>query len=257
MEQENKKKNGLARAGLILAIIGLLLCWALPVSYPLLFVGLILSLVAFFKNMKTKLAIAGIAVSMVGLILSFVFDYGEIEIDDIFEGGPSYEFTSVPGETKLVGEVKVIGSYDANSDLGDIIKDSSGVCDINDILSVPGTKLDFKRYKKWSNYRVDIRIRRLLKINGFKVIKDDVTLVLLDSDNQEIKDKDGNAIVFKFSSAYGSDPFNDRFLEHEYAESATLEMEYSTKNKIDYSSIKSFVLRIDMTIKEKEDHNES
>ncbi|MDR1974742.1 MAG: hypothetical protein LBQ31_08760 [Bacteroidales bacterium] len=70
MTQE-KKKNGVGMAGMVLAIIALALCWLPVFNWILWGVGLILSVIGVFKKPRT-LAFVGLGISLAGIILIIV-----------------------------------------------------------------------------------------------------------------------------------------------------------------------------------------
>lgn len=64
--------NGLGTAGFILALLALIFCWVPVLDWILWILGLVLSFCGVFKAPK-GLAIAGLVISLIGLILIVVF----------------------------------------------------------------------------------------------------------------------------------------------------------------------------------------
>lgn len=65
VEAPKKKKNGLGLAGMIVAIVGLLLCWVPILNWIILTPAFILSFIGIFKKPRV-LAIVGLVISCVG-----------------------------------------------------------------------------------------------------------------------------------------------------------------------------------------------
>ena len=63
--------NGLGTAGFILALLALIFCWVPVLDWILWILGLVLSFCGVFKAPK-GLAIAGLVISLIGLILIVV-----------------------------------------------------------------------------------------------------------------------------------------------------------------------------------------
>ena len=68
--------NGLGTAGFILALLALIFCWVPVLDWILWILGLVLSFCGVFKAPK-GLAIAGLVISLIGLIL-IVAGFGAI-----------------------------------------------------------------------------------------------------------------------------------------------------------------------------------
>uniref|UniRef100_UPI0040470DB6 hypothetical protein n=1 Tax=Mariniflexile sp. TaxID=1979402 RepID=UPI0040470DB6 len=76
VNQQKSESNGTGTAGFVLALIALFLGWIPVLGWILWILGLILSFVGIFKNPK-GLAIAGLVISLIGLILLiFIFAAG-------------------------------------------------------------------------------------------------------------------------------------------------------------------------------------
>ena len=71
VNQIQKKSNGLAIAGFVLALLALFLGWVPVLGWILWLLGLIFSLVGIFKTPR-GFAIAGLVISLLGLILLLV-----------------------------------------------------------------------------------------------------------------------------------------------------------------------------------------
>lgn len=65
------KSNGLGTAGFILALLALIFCWVPGLDWVLWILGLIFSLIGVFRTPR-GLAIAGLVISLIGLILLIV-----------------------------------------------------------------------------------------------------------------------------------------------------------------------------------------
>src|SRR5690606_11038769 len=73
VNQKQNESNGIGIAGFVLALIALFIGWVPILGWLLWILGLILSFVGMFKNPK-GLAIAGLVISLIGLILLvFIF----------------------------------------------------------------------------------------------------------------------------------------------------------------------------------------
>ena len=73
VNQQKSESNGTGTAGFVLALIALFLGWIPILGWILWILGLILSFVGIFKKPK-GLAIAGLVISLIGLILLvFIF----------------------------------------------------------------------------------------------------------------------------------------------------------------------------------------
>jgi len=68
INQTEKKSNGIGTAGFVLALIAIFLGWVPVLGWILWLLGLIFSFVGVFKTPK-GLAIAGLVVSLIGIIL--------------------------------------------------------------------------------------------------------------------------------------------------------------------------------------------
>jgi len=71
VNQVEKKSNGTGTAGFVLALIALFLGWVPVLGWILWLLGLILSFAGVFKEPK-GLAIAGLVISLIGIILLIV-----------------------------------------------------------------------------------------------------------------------------------------------------------------------------------------
>jgi hypothetical protein len=71
INQQSFQKNGIGTAGFVLALLGLIFCWVPVLNWILWILGLIFSLVGVFKTPK-GLSIAGLCVSLIGIILMLV-----------------------------------------------------------------------------------------------------------------------------------------------------------------------------------------
>ena len=71
IQQEAPKKNGLGTAGFVLAIIALFLGWIPFLGWVMWFLGLLFSFIGVFKAPR-GLAIAGLIISLIGIILLIV-----------------------------------------------------------------------------------------------------------------------------------------------------------------------------------------
>ena len=69
--QTARRKNGPGIAGLVLSIIGLVLCWVPFVDIILWFLGFLFSLIGMFKRPK-GVAIAGLVISIICLVVLFI-----------------------------------------------------------------------------------------------------------------------------------------------------------------------------------------
>ncbi len=72
INQTEKKSNGTGTAGFVLALIGLFVSWIPVLGWIIWLLGLILSFVGIFKSPK-GMAIAGLIISLIGVILLIVF----------------------------------------------------------------------------------------------------------------------------------------------------------------------------------------
>ena len=68
INQTEKESNGIGTAGFVLALIAIFLGWVPVLGWILWLLGLIFSFVGVFKTPK-GLAIAGLVVSLIGIIL--------------------------------------------------------------------------------------------------------------------------------------------------------------------------------------------
>lgn len=64
----NGNGNSMGVTGFVLALLGLVFCWAPVINWILWLLGLIFSLLGVFKP-KKGLAIAGLAISFIGIII--------------------------------------------------------------------------------------------------------------------------------------------------------------------------------------------
>ncbi len=71
VQQAVPKKNGLGTAGFVLAIIALFLGWVPFLGWVMWFLGLLFSFIGVFKAPR-GLAIAGLIISLIGIILLLV-----------------------------------------------------------------------------------------------------------------------------------------------------------------------------------------
>ena len=69
--QTARRKNGPGIAGLVLSIIGLVLCWVPFVDIFIWFLGFLFSLIGMFKRPK-GVAIAGLVISIICLVVLFI-----------------------------------------------------------------------------------------------------------------------------------------------------------------------------------------
>ena len=69
--QPVRQKNGPGSAGLVLSILGLVLCWVPIANVILWFLGFLFSFIGMFKRPKGK-AIAGLVISIVCLVVLIV-----------------------------------------------------------------------------------------------------------------------------------------------------------------------------------------
>ena len=69
--QPVRRKNGIGTAGLVLSIIGLVLCWVPIADFILWFLGFLFSFIGMFKRPK-GVAIAGLVISIVCLVVLIV-----------------------------------------------------------------------------------------------------------------------------------------------------------------------------------------
>ena len=82
--QAARGKNGPGIAGLVLSIIGLVLCWVPFVDFILWFLGFLFSFIGMFKRPK-GVAIAGLVISIISLVV-IIFLYailGEAILDEL------------------------------------------------------------------------------------------------------------------------------------------------------------------------------
>ena len=75
INQQQKKSNGLGTAGFVLALIALFLGWVPVLGWILWLLGLIFSFIGVFKKPK-GLAIAGLVISLIGIIVLIVIAAG-------------------------------------------------------------------------------------------------------------------------------------------------------------------------------------
>ncbi|MFC2089714.1 hypothetical protein ACFLT1_02975 [Bacteroidota bacterium] len=80
-----KQKNGLGVAGFILALVALFLGWIPIVGWILWVLGLVFSAIAVFKKPR-GFAIAGLAISLIGVILLLVVFAGAGIAASLFGG---------------------------------------------------------------------------------------------------------------------------------------------------------------------------
>ena len=71
INQTEKQSNGIGTAGFVLAIIAIFLGWIPILGWVIWLLGLIFSFVGIFKTPK-GLAIAGLVISLIGIILLIV-----------------------------------------------------------------------------------------------------------------------------------------------------------------------------------------
>jgi hypothetical protein len=71
INQAGGSRNSVGTAGFVLALLGVALCWIPGLNWVLWILGLILSFVGVFKAPR-GLAIAGLCLSIIGLILLLV-----------------------------------------------------------------------------------------------------------------------------------------------------------------------------------------
>lgn len=77
VNQSEKKSNGVGLAGFVLALLALFLGWVPILGWILWVLGLILSFVGVFKEPR-GMAIAGLVISLIGIILLLVVFAGII-----------------------------------------------------------------------------------------------------------------------------------------------------------------------------------
>ena len=65
------RKNGIATAGLVLSILGLVLCWIPVVNVILWFLGFLFSFIGVFRRPRGK-AIAGLIIAVISLVVILV-----------------------------------------------------------------------------------------------------------------------------------------------------------------------------------------
>lgn len=75
INQQKKESNGIGTAGFVLALISLFIGWIPVLGWIAWLLGLILSFVGIFKNPR-GLAIAGLVISLVGIILLIFISAG-------------------------------------------------------------------------------------------------------------------------------------------------------------------------------------
>ncbi len=75
VNQTEKNSNGLGTAGFVLALIALFLGWIPIIGWIIWLLGLILSFAGVFKTPR-GLAIAGLVISLIGIILLLVIFAG-------------------------------------------------------------------------------------------------------------------------------------------------------------------------------------
>lgn len=66
--QATRRKNGIGAAGLVLSILGLVLCWVPFADFILWFLGFLFSFIGMFKRPK-GVAIAGLVISIISLVV--------------------------------------------------------------------------------------------------------------------------------------------------------------------------------------------
>lgn len=72
--QFSKKNNNSAITSLVFGIISLLLCWAFIISIIIGIIGIIVGIISIAKKRDGfNIAVAGIATSSIGLLISFFF----------------------------------------------------------------------------------------------------------------------------------------------------------------------------------------
>ena len=74
-QQQIKKSNGIGTAGFVLSLISIFLGWIPVLGWLIWALGLIFSIVGVFKTPK-GLAIAGLVISLIGIILLVAFFAG-------------------------------------------------------------------------------------------------------------------------------------------------------------------------------------
>ena len=72
IQNQPSKSNGIGTAGFVLALVTLVFCWAPFLNGILLLLGLVLSAIGVFRQPR-GLAIAGLCISLIGLIILFAF----------------------------------------------------------------------------------------------------------------------------------------------------------------------------------------
>ncbi len=88
--QPVRQKNGPGSAGLVLSILGLVLCWVPIANLILWFLGFLFSFIGVFKRPRGK-AIAGLIISVITVIVLVCLVAlgaavaGSEEISDLFE----------------------------------------------------------------------------------------------------------------------------------------------------------------------------
>ena len=81
--QPVRQKNGPGTAGLVLSILGLVLCWVPIANVILWFLGFLFSFIGVFKRPKGK-AIAGLIISAISIVV-IILVYGAIIESDVVE----------------------------------------------------------------------------------------------------------------------------------------------------------------------------
>ena len=81
--QPVRQKNGPGSAGLVLSILGLVLCWVPVANLILWFLGFLFSFIGVFKRPKGK-AIAGLIISAISIVV-IILVYGAIIESDVVE----------------------------------------------------------------------------------------------------------------------------------------------------------------------------
>ncbi len=87
--QPVRRKNGPAKAGLVLSILGLALCWIPFANFILWFLGFLFSFIGVFKSPRGK-AIAGLIISVVSVVV-IILVMGAMGTA-LFESGDYYDF---------------------------------------------------------------------------------------------------------------------------------------------------------------------
>jgi hypothetical protein len=72
IQNQPSKSNGIGTAGFVLALAALVLVWAPFLNSILWLLGLVLSAIGVFRQPR-GLAIAGLCISLIGLIILFAF----------------------------------------------------------------------------------------------------------------------------------------------------------------------------------------